>query len=179
MFRRLWFLVAILLLAGLTYGRAHATNAPVVTAAEKEFEITLSTTTVQAGTPVRFQVTNDGKIQHEFVIEKAGAVDQHLTADEEGKEVESEIEAFNPGETKTLEWTFMEPGKYQVACHIPGHYEAGMVAEFTVTPANSTDSSGIESAIIRGINPTTVFPFAFVGGLVGLIGIGIWKFARR
>lgn len=175
--KRIGFLAIALLLGGLIYGRAHAMNANVVAASESEFQITLSNTEVPAGTPVQFTVTNNGKLQHEFVIEKAGAVDEHLTADEEGKEVESELEAFNPGETKTLEWTFTEPGKYQVACHIPGHYEAGMVAQFTVTPTDS--SSAIENTTLGGIRATTVFPIAIATGLVALVGFGFWKFAHR
>ena len=47
--------------------------------------------------------------------------------------MESEIEDIGPGEMKTLTWTFAEPGRYQFACHLPGHYEAGMVLEVEVT----------------------------------------------
>ena len=36
------------------------------------------------------------------------------------------------GETAELEWTFTEPGRYQFACHVPGHFEAGMVIEVEV-----------------------------------------------
>jgi uncharacterized cupredoxin-like copper-binding protein len=46
---------------------------------------------------------------------------------------ESEIEDIAPGETDELEWTFTEPGRYQFACHVPGHFEAGMVVEVEVT----------------------------------------------
>jgi uncharacterized cupredoxin-like copper-binding protein len=39
-----------------------------------------------------------------------------------------------PGETKDLTWTFAEPsGDLLIGCHIPGHFEAGMVAQVTVT----------------------------------------------
>jgi predicted ester cyclase len=34
-------------------------------------------------------------------------------------------EGILPGESRTLEWTFPEPGLYQIACHEPGHYESG------------------------------------------------------
>jgi uncharacterized cupredoxin-like copper-binding protein len=46
---------------------------------------------------------------------------------------ESEAADIEPGKTKTLTWTFTEPGEYQLACHVPGHYEAGMVIPIAVT----------------------------------------------
>jgi hypothetical protein len=65
------------------------------------------------------------------VLEKAGAVDQPFEMD--GRE--SEIEDIAPGETKSATWTITEPGEYQLACHLPGHFDAGMVERFTVTAA--------------------------------------------
>jgi uncharacterized cupredoxin-like copper-binding protein len=37
-----------------------------------------------------------------------------------------------PGETKNLVWQFTKTGKLEVACHIPGHYEAGMKSQVVV-----------------------------------------------
>ena len=37
-----------------------------------------------------------------------------------------EIETFDAGKTMTLEFTFTEAGIFQFACHVPGHYAAGM-----------------------------------------------------
>ena len=37
--------------------------------------------------------------------------------------------------TRTVEWTIPEAGKYQLACHIEGHYEAGMTTSFTAEAA--------------------------------------------
>jgi uncharacterized cupredoxin-like copper-binding protein len=39
---------------------------------------------------------------------------------------------LQPGETKTLEYTFEEAGELLAGCHEPGHYDAGMVATITV-----------------------------------------------
>jgi uncharacterized cupredoxin-like copper-binding protein len=69
---------------------------------------------------------------HEFVIEPAGKVDELLEAEVNGEERESEIEDIAPGQTAELEWTFTKAGRYQFACHIEGHYEAGMVVEVEV-----------------------------------------------
>jgi glucose/arabinose dehydrogenase/uncharacterized cupredoxin-like copper-binding protein len=118
---------------------AAATASPVggegeaVAVEEGEFYIMAESTTFEAGRPYTFSVTNAGIETHEFVIERAGEVDAPLEAEVDGKEAESEIEDIGPGQTKTLTWTFAEPGRYQFSCYLPGHHEAGMVLEVEVT----------------------------------------------
>jgi uncharacterized cupredoxin-like copper-binding protein len=83
---------------------------------------------VPAG-PVKFVFENAGGVAHEAVLEHVGDADPPLTAN--GKEAEAADVA--PGKSATLEWVLDQPGEYQLGCHIPGHYEAGMVAKLTVT----------------------------------------------
>jgi uncharacterized cupredoxin-like copper-binding protein len=92
-----------------------------------EFKIELDQSSVPAGA-VRFVITNDGTIPHEFVLEPAGAMDEPFEIDG----VESEAEDIQPGDTVTLEWT-LEPGDYHLGCYIKGHFEAGMETTFMVT----------------------------------------------
>ncbi len=108
-----------------------AANKPVeVKVLVKEYKVLLSTDHVPANTPITFTFTNVGTVTHEAVLEKAGVVDQPLEINGEG----SEVEDIAPGETKSATWTISEPGQYQLACHVPGHYEGGMVEMFAVTP---------------------------------------------
>jgi len=86
-------------------------------------------TVFRVGQTYSFVATNTGKATHELVIEQAGAVDAPLT--DTGKTAEAEEIA--PGQTKTLQWTFTKPGSFQIACHQPGHFEAGMVHQIQVT----------------------------------------------
>lgn len=90
--------------------------------------------TAGAGEIVRFDVTNTGKIRHEFV----------LGDEKEQREREEEMQAMRmkpgeampddantisiaSGETKFITWRFPEkPGKILYVCHEPGHYAAGM-----------------------------------------------------
>ena len=81
---------------------------------EKEFTIQPGVSTVNAGTVI-FEIKNEGFIEHNFVIE---GHDDH-------------VELILPQETKTFE-VELAPGNYQLICDLPGHKEAGMVAEFTV-----------------------------------------------
>lgn len=98
-----------------------------------DFVVRSQRTTFRVGETYIFAVGNEGAAVHEFVIEPAGADDAPLKAEVNGKKQESEVEDIAPGETSELEWRFTEPGRYQFACHVPGHYEAGMVIEVDVT----------------------------------------------
>ena len=88
-----------------------------------EFSVTPAMSTLRVGQPYSFVVTNEGAVPHEFVIERAGAVHEPLV----GEEREAMTGLIAPGTSGSLSWTFAEPGAYQLACHQPGHYEAGQV----------------------------------------------------
>ncbi len=86
--------------------------------------------TVKDGETIKFVVTNNGHIEHEFAI---GTKDEHVEHGQMMMENPGMMHAaggnaitLKPGETKELIWTFEEAWQVQVACNIPGHYEAGM-----------------------------------------------------
>lgn len=97
-----------------------------------DFKIESSVTEFKAGVPYRFVVTNKGQLEHEFMIMPT------LTEDQMGMDMKEldemalaiiEADMLPPGASATLEFTFSEPapsGTLEFACHIPGHYEAGM-----------------------------------------------------
>jgi len=92
---------------------------------------------VQAGETIRFEVTNAGQAPHEFVLGDAAFQADH---EEEMAAMggtpmmdEPNAIAVEPGETGTVVWTFTEGGTLEYACHVPGHYPAGMAGEITVT----------------------------------------------
>ena len=118
-------LVCGLLFAGVA--SAQASTAASVT--ESDFKVELSTDVLPAGTPITFTITNKGPSKHELVLEKAGIVDEPLVFNGKGQEAED----IEPGTTRTVQWTIPEAGQYQLACHLPGHYEAGMKTIFTVS----------------------------------------------
>ena len=120
-------LVCGLLFAGVASGQA-LTAASVT---ERDFKIELSPDALPAGTPITFTISNKGPNKHELVLEKAGSVDEPLLFN--GKE--QEAEDIEPGTMRTVQWTIPEAGQYQLACHLPNHYEAGMKTIFTVSAA--------------------------------------------
>ncbi|MEK0416834.1 MAG: hypothetical protein RI949_840 [Pseudomonadota bacterium] len=87
---------------------------------------------VQAGETLRLQVFNDGKVPHELVLgtedeiakhaedmKKGGAHDAHA----HGTGVSIEL---GPGQQGDLVVRFAKATTLQMACLIPGHYQAGM-----------------------------------------------------
>ncbi|MBX3030509.1 MAG: hypothetical protein KF809_10135 [Chloroflexi bacterium] len=80
--------------------------------------------TVRSGTPVRFVVTNDGGLPHDFFIGTDREQKQRESAEAEpGPDRYIEVP---PGETRTLTMTFPEATRTIAGCVVPGHYSAGM-----------------------------------------------------
>ena len=87
----------------------------------------------EAGTTVTFVVQNTDPIDHEFLI----GDEQVQQAHEEGTEAHhgakpGEI-SIPIGETRTTTYTFTEPGRLLIGCHLPTHYDFGMRGTITVT----------------------------------------------
>ena len=125
---RILYVVVLLSLGVLLLAACGGAKAPTeINATLTEFKIELDQNSAPAGV-VRFILTNNGEVPHEFVIEPAGAMDEPFEKDG----MVSEAEAIQPGDTATLEWT-LEPGEYHLACYVEGHFEGGMETTFTVT----------------------------------------------
>lgn len=141
-------LVAVFLTGFVRYKQVE--NQPVdVFVTLHEFKVELSRTNLPAGVPIRFIFKNTGAVVHEAVLEKAGVVDEPL----ELAGAESEVEDIQPGGIPNAVWTIDEPGEYQLACHIAGHFEGGMVGTFTVRAGGAFVSLLFEYAawIVGGI----------------------------
>lgn len=94
----------------------------------------------QAGETVRFEVTNSGAIEHEFVLDsRAGNADHRqsmmdaMASGDGMAHQDPNAVTLAPGEQASLIWTFTETGQFEAACNIPGHYQAGMHAEVAVS----------------------------------------------
>ncbi len=74
---------------------------------------------VQDGETIRFEVTVMGPIPHEFMVGPAADV-------AEDKEGTPEVADLGMMETGSVTYTFTGSGPFAFACHVAGHYEAGM-----------------------------------------------------
>ncbi len=94
-----------------------------------EFAIESTVTTFKVGQPYHFVITNAGTVEHEFMISPPLTEGESMEEMDEMALAAVEEEDLQPGKTVTLDFTFEEPasaGELELACHISGHYEAGM-----------------------------------------------------
>ena len=102
---------------------------------------------------IRFVVHNAGKVAHELVLGsdediRAHAEDMKKGTDHSHSHAGAAAISVAPGQTGELVVTFSKTGTLQMACLIPGHYEAGMKGQLSVTsegalpsPAKSKNSA--------------------------------------
>lgn len=90
--------------------------------------------TVTPGEVVRFEVHNVGDLEHSFTL-GSPEYQQHHEEEMQGMDPDSLAGHMKdepngmvipPGATGTLTWRFEKDNPIEFACHIPGHYPAGM-----------------------------------------------------
>ncbi|HEY8544569.1 MAG TPA: plastocyanin/azurin family copper-binding protein [Acidimicrobiales bacterium] len=91
---------------------------------------------VVEGTRVRFVVDNGDPIGHELITGPPDVHARHARGTEaEHPSIPGEV-SVGPGDVGITTFTFDEPGEYEFACHLPGHYEYGMHGTVVVEPAD-------------------------------------------
>ena len=104
--------------------------------------------TVKAGETIRFVIHNKGQLVHEFNIgtpamhkghqkEMMMMVDHGVLEADKINHAKMEHNGPNsvllePGKSGEIVWKFSKAGTFEIACNVPGHYDAGMVGELTV-----------------------------------------------
>lgn len=90
---------------------------------------------VKRGETVRFAASNEGRLLHEMVLGTPGSLKAHAQAMRQHPgmaHAEANMVHVRPGGRGDMVWQFTEPGEFQYACLVPGHFEAGMVGTVTV-----------------------------------------------
>jgi uncharacterized cupredoxin-like copper-binding protein len=139
MLRKIFFTIA---LAGLMSGCARG-NQPVseIKFSVGEFSFNPSSASVYEDEPVTFVITNDGTMEHDFVIQtietsnivEQGGMDMgHDTGHGMGAMDYDVHVLVQPGESKTITFTPKAVGSYEFYCTVPGHKDAGMSGELIV-----------------------------------------------
>lgn len=119
---------AVVLLGGCSAG---GTSARTVEVGMRDVLFEPATIQLQASEPVRLVFRNDGKLVHDFTVQKMPAkdVDAHGPEAVHGHESASESAlhlALKGGQSGEIRLTPLEPGDYEYICTEPGHREAGM-----------------------------------------------------
>lgn len=95
-------------------GEGLKTKEIVVTATE--FSFSPQTMALKAGEPVLINFKNNGKVIHNWIIERQGIGTQTIAG----------------GASDTIEFTAPAAGNYTYFCSVPGHRERGMVGTLKV-----------------------------------------------
>lgn len=115
-----------------------------VQVAMNEFSFEPGEFKAMAGETIEFVVTNLGVVEHEFRLSNEHRIEEHLAAGHADHEDATEdghheggdvILLVEPGGTDSITVTFGEDTTLysEVACLIPGHYEAGMKAPMSLS----------------------------------------------
>lgn len=91
---------------------------------------------IKAGETIKFIVTNTGKIMHEFAVGTKAEHKAHgkmmLANPNMHHGASSGVISIEPGQTETLIWEFSKAMPAQLACNVPGHYQAGMHSDIKI-----------------------------------------------
>ena len=91
---------------------------------------------VNKGETIRFVVKNVGQVRHELSLGTPEELAEHLEQMKKFPEMEHDEPSkitLDPGKSGEIVWQFTRPGEVDFACLMPGHYEAGMKGNVTVT----------------------------------------------
>jgi uncharacterized cupredoxin-like copper-binding protein len=90
---------------------------------------------VVQGTRLRFVVDNDDPINHELIVGGPEVHARHAHGTEaEHPSVPGEV-SVGPNRMGVTTLRFDDPGTFEFACHLPGHYAYGMHGVVEVVPA--------------------------------------------
>lgn len=143
---------------GVREGAGAAGARQVVELQMKEFAFVPATVTFRAGVPVELRLVNRGVVEHEFMVYDPGhmhlagmdpdTMHRELEARSYFRGLDVRVEgkakmvermgkdlamiALAPGERVVLRFTPKKKGTFEVGCHIPGHYEAGMKGRWVI-----------------------------------------------
>lgn len=111
---------------GASGGGGGGSGAQEVKVTLTEFKVEAAQTTFVKGQRYRFVVNNAGTLEHEFSIAPRGEKEMSKML------LHVSEKDLQPKTTKNVDFTFNSAGNFEFACHVPGHYEGGMVTPITV-----------------------------------------------
>lgn len=94
-----------------------------------------ATLDVKVGDVVKFVVSNEGALQHEFVLGTAASLSEHAELMIKFPNMEHEepyMAHVDPSKEMEIVWQFTQAGSFEFGCLLPGHFQAGMKGIITV-----------------------------------------------
>lgn len=156
-------------IAGAGHETAHSIGQPgtdakvdrVIEISMDEMSYSPNTLEVTAGETVRFKISNEGQVVHEFnlgtpeswaahegemkAMMQKGMMSMRRVHHEKMQEMgmahdDPNSVLLEPGESAEIVWTFPEHGRIGYACNVPGHLEAGMKGNVDLTEEVAADT---------------------------------------
>ena len=90
---------------------------------------------VRKGEQIRFQLRNNGEVDHEFVVGTVEENLKHMKEMEKNPDMEHDdpnAKRLKPKATGEILWQFTKAGTFDFSCLIPGHRQAGMFGTIVV-----------------------------------------------
>lgn len=90
---------------------------------------------VRKGEQVRFQLRNNGEIDHEFVVGTLEENLKHMKEMEKNPDMEHDdpnAKRLKPKSTGEILWQFTKAGTFDFSCLMPGHRQSGMFGTIVV-----------------------------------------------
>lgn len=87
----------------------------------------------EAGTTVTFNITNTDPIDHEFILGDRRTQDRHEFGTEPSHGAIAGEVSVPAGTTRSTTYTFVQPGRLIIGCHLPNHFSYGMRAIVRIT----------------------------------------------
>lgn len=102
--------------------------------ANDQMEFAPGEISVKKGETVRFVIKNVGQVQHSFTLATPGEQQEHekemqgMPMDRMANHMDDDPNGVvaQSGKTESMTWRFTKSVAVEFACHIPGHYDAGM-----------------------------------------------------
>jgi uncharacterized cupredoxin-like copper-binding protein len=90
---------------------------------------------IRKGEQIRFQLRNNGEVDHEFVVGTLEENLKHMKEMEKNPDMEHDdpnAKRLKPKTTGEIVWQFTKAGTFDFSCLIPGHRQAGMFGTIVV-----------------------------------------------
>jgi uncharacterized cupredoxin-like copper-binding protein len=90
---------------------------------------------LKRGEQIRFELSNDGRLDHEFVLATREENLKHAEAMLKNPHMEHDepnAKRLAPGVSAEIVWRFTRRGEFDFSCLIPGHLQAGMTGTVIV-----------------------------------------------
>jgi len=128
-------LVMVLVLVLTACSGGGSGGSTTVTVTLTDFAINASQTSFQTGVAYHFVVTNKGSVAHQFVIMPPMPDDPPMTQVKSAMLAGIDDTGLAAGASQSFDYTFKTAapaGTLEFACHLQGHYDAGMHIGITV-----------------------------------------------